>query len=324
MKFHLAGIVVIGTLLLSACQRQDSAANSQGDDPPETVLVKVGAHEITLAEFTAELERRAKGNPGAYATVAQRHQLLQEMIAFEVLLTRALEAGYDQEPDIQRRMNEFLVSRFQEAQLAKLNASAASLDEDQQREFYEQHPDQFRTPPTIRVGIIAFHVSSKATPPKRETARQHAEAIRGSAVAADASAFARLAQQHSEDQATRYIGGDAGWWERDAVPHRWPELVSTTAFALSQPGEVAPLIETSGGFYIVRLVEKRAAQTRPFAEVKEAIAYQLAQQQAFATQEKLRQELARGLTIETNVTAWESLAMPAPVAERSPPRLPGG
>jgi len=65
--------------------------------------------------------------------------------------------------------------------------------------------------------------------------------------------FAALAQELSQDTATKDQGGDLGWFPRGQMEAAFEEA----AFAL-QPGQLSEIIETSYGFHLI-LVEERDA-----------------------------------------------------------------
>lgn len=64
--------------------------------------------------------------------------------------------------------------------------------------------------------------------------------------------FENLAQQFSDHAETATNGGDLGWVERGDFPSSFENV----AFALS-PGEISPVVETSYGFHILKLTERK-------------------------------------------------------------------
>ena len=67
--------------------------------------------------------------------------------------------------------------------------------------------------------------------------------------------FVALAQSYSEDEATRAIGGDWGWFPRGIGTA--PEGVEAVAFSL-EAGQFSPIIESPLGYHIVRVDLKEA------------------------------------------------------------------
>jgi parvulin-like peptidyl-prolyl isomerase len=82
--------------------------------------------------------------------------------------------------------------------------------------------------------------------------------------------FAELAKQHSTGP-TRQSGGDLGQVSRgDIAPD-----IEKVAFALPPGGVSDPLPATSGGYRLLKVVEKTEGRTVPFAEVKDEIVRRL-------------------------------------------------
>jgi peptidyl-prolyl cis-trans isomerase SurA len=86
--------------------------------------------------------------------------------------------------------------------------------------------------------------------------------------------FATLAKEFSEDPATRTEGGDLGYFGRDMLPKPIEEMVFSMAV-----GEIRGPIRADRGFHVIKLVDKRAKDVKPLADVKEEIRAQLRQKE---------------------------------------------
>ncbi|HEY5914771.1 MAG TPA: peptidylprolyl isomerase [Verrucomicrobiae bacterium] len=242
------------------------------------------------------------------------------MVQFEVLLASAKEAGYDRDPQIQSQINQFIVTRFQEDQLPKSEAAAPT--EEELRDFYAGNREQFSVPPAVRAAVIQFKLSPKAAPEKRGELKAKAVAIWTAAHTAEAAEFGRLAQQHSDDQTTRYHRGETGWISLENLSERWGAPVSNAVFTLTEPGQTAPLIETPDGYYIVRLLEKRPRSARPFEEVRDTIAYAVTQRRELERQADFRSRLQRNFRVELHPERLPPPNAPVPPTEPTPPSMP--
>ncbi|HYO99105.1 MAG TPA: peptidylprolyl isomerase [Pyrinomonadaceae bacterium] len=108
-----------------------------------------------------------------------------------------------------------------------------------------------------------------------ENRRAQAEDVRRNAIQSHAS-FASLAQQYSDDQATRERGGDLGTFARGAHTRAFDDA----AFAL-KAGEVSEVIETEYGYHVIKLHGREAARAVSLAEAAPEIRRRLvAQKQA--------------------------------------------
>jgi peptidyl-prolyl cis-trans isomerase SurA len=86
--------------------------------------------------------------------------------------------------------------------------------------------------------------------------------------------FAKLAREYSEDAGTRAEGGDLGFIGRDILPKPMEELV----FSM-HPGDIRGPVRADRGFHVIKLVDKRAKDAKPFAEVQDDIRVRLRQRE---------------------------------------------
>jgi parvulin-like peptidyl-prolyl isomerase len=86
--------------------------------------------------------------------------------------------------------------------------------------------------------------------------------------------FAKLAREYSQDAGTRAEGGDLGFIGRDILPKPLEELV----FSM-KVGDVKGPVRADRGFHIIKLVDKRAKDPKPFADVQDEIRVRLRQRE---------------------------------------------
>ena len=86
--------------------------------------------------------------------------------------------------------------------------------------------------------------------------------------------FAKLAREYSQDAGTRAEGGDLGFIGRDILPKPLEELV----FSM-KVGDVNGPVRADRGFHIIKLVDKRAKDAKPFADVQDEIRVRLRQRE---------------------------------------------
>ncbi|HEY5281952.1 MAG TPA: peptidylprolyl isomerase [Polyangia bacterium] len=86
--------------------------------------------------------------------------------------------------------------------------------------------------------------------------------------------FAKLAREYSEDAGTRTEGGDLGFIGRDILAKPMEELV----FSM-HVGDVKGPVRADKGFHVIKLVDKRAKDAKPFAEVQDDIRLRLRQRE---------------------------------------------
>src|SRR5262249_511680 len=121
-----------------------------------------------------------------------------------------------------------------------------------------------------------------------EKARARADSLRKAA--AGGADFAELARRFSQEPGASTSGGDLGWFGRG----RMVKEFETAAFAL-KVGETSPVVKSQFGYHVIRVEEKKAAGTKPFTEVKEALRAQMSAARADSNAARAASRLARKL-----------------------------
>jgi peptidyl-prolyl cis-trans isomerase C len=126
--------------------------------------------------------------------------------------------------------------------------------------FYQQNVARFKQGESVHASHILIGVPANATPEQKTEAKTKAQAalkqVRGG------TDFATLARAQSQDPGSAPNGGDLGFFPKGQMTPAF----ETAAFAL-KPGAVSALVETPFGFHIIKVHERRAPRTAPFAEV---------------------------------------------------------
>lgn len=287
------------------------------------VVARVGETAITTADLEAELVRRAQTS--ALPLPAQaREAVLEDLVRHQVLLGRARAAGYAERPEVRRQMERVLTHRY-EADHGPDWERLPAPTEAEISAAYEARQAEFVIPERARVALMVLRGSAKAEPERWAALRARAEQLREAAVAGDAAAFAALARQHSDDRATRYSGGEAGWLTRESAEAAWPRNVVEAALALEVPGTVSPVIEAGHDLHILRLLEYRPATTRPRAEVQDQLRHQLILARRQEAEREFETRLREGVVIQVNQAVLEEVALPPAsrlAGAATPPGLP--
>lgn len=324
MKPILSTLLVSLSCSMVSCSRPPSPATPADSSFGGDVLALVNGHPIRLADFEAECKRRSGGHSGAFAGPEQQQVLLKEMVNTEALYLRARAAGFDQKPEIARQIKRLIVSRFIESQLGDVEKPPVISDQ-QVQSYYQEHIGRFAEPARVRFAVIEFRFSSKATAEKKAVVARQAERVLTEARALPPSTrgFGLLAERYSEDQATRYLNGEAGWVRCDGSS-RWNPAVLEAAFALKNAGDLSRVITVSNGCYLVKLIEKRERTTRPLQSVEQNIRYQIAQEQRQQSQAAFFDSMKAGLKIQINRSLLESIGETSLPPEAKPPPTPAG
>jgi parvulin-like peptidyl-prolyl isomerase len=139
------------------------------------------------------------------------------------------------------------------------------------QEYYLTNHDQFTSAEQVHLRMIVIKKEG-------QTGKQMAEELRLKAVGG--ADFDKLAQMYSEDS-SQDNGGDWGWIDKRTLN----DSLTKVAFSL-KPGEVSNVIELAGSYYLLYVQEKKAAITKPLAEVHDDIENKLLEERRQQAQQK--------------------------------------
>jgi len=237
LRLLLALLVVIAV----ACHRKPAI-------PPD-VVVRIGERMITLADVKRYLDRNA-GTELAQLTPevasALLDQYVEEVVLSEYAATHGVEVPADKiatavRNDAGATVVEKRDEMRRERLVTSMSADLPQPTDDEIRLYYEQHPDEFKSPEEVRVRQILVHDEALAN--EIENKLKAGEA------------FETLSSEHSVAANARK-GGEIGYLSRGELPKMFEEEI----FAL-KPGQISNVIRTDGGFHIFKVDERRPAGT---------------------------------------------------------------
>jgi peptidyl-prolyl cis-trans isomerase D len=150
---------------------------------------------------------------------------------------------------------------------------------------YNNNIEQYSTPEQVRASHILLKTDGKDDAAVKAKAE---ELLKQARAGAD---FAELARKYSEDEASQKNGGDLDYFGRGRMVAEFDQV----AFALDA-GKISDLVKTQYGYHIIKVVDKKAATTRPLQDVRQQIQDQLAYERAQAQASDLAQALEKEVT----------------------------
>ncbi len=143
------------------------------------------------------------------------------------------------------------------------------------QEYYQQNIKRYQAPEERHAAHILIKAEKGAPADERAKAKARAEGLLAE-VKKNPAAFPELAKKNSDDPGSKDNGGDLGFFNRDAMVKPFADA----AFAL-KPGELSGVVESDFGYHIIKLIEARGGETKPFdavkANVEDEVKKQLAQ-----------------------------------------------
>jgi len=168
------------------------------------------------------------------------------------------------------------------------------VKEEEIRKYYRENPEEFTDPLEVKLQQIFIPLPDGASAQEVEATREKAQAIwRQARAGAD---FGELVRKHSRGPEAQE-GGVLGYFKKGELR---AELEMAT-FALS-PGQISELVETPQGFHILRLLERRGGEPRPFAEVQFRIREKITQTQGLKQFEEWLKTLKSKAYIEIRLS----------------------
>lgn len=140
-------------------------------------------------------------------------------------------------------------------------AKKVEVTDDKLKAYYEEQKDQYSTPERRKISHILFAVNAKTDD---KAALEKAQKAKKELVTKD---FAKLAEEVSDDKLTAKKGGDLGLLNAGVMEKPFEDA----AMALKE-GEVSDPVKTSFGYHLIKVTELVPGETKPFDSVKDEVA----------------------------------------------------
>jgi len=233
---------------------------------------------ITDKEVDEEYKRR--NDKVKLALVALRNDTFKpDVTATDTEIAEHFEKNKDNFKVSEKRKMKYLLVDHESVR-AKITVPPADVEK-----AYNDNIDRYTTPEQLRASHILFRTEGK----DEATVKAAAEAVLKEAKGG--ADFAELARKHSDDEATKPLGGDLDAFGRGKMV---PEF-DTAAFALKS-GEISDLVRTPYGFHIIKVTEKTGGTAKPLDEVRQQLTEQLTFERAQQESETIAGQLASQIT----------------------------
>lgn len=294
--------------LFSQCEKPAPAAAAKG-----TTLATVAGQAITDQDLLAEAAWRRSN----HQAVPAAPELLKEMAERLALVEKAKQSGIADDPETKRRIQTVIIASLREKQLAPELEKITVTDEEVAK-AYEAKRAEFDRPGLDRFAILFQAADAKASDARKAEAKQGLEAALALADANPAAGgrgpaaggFGQVAAQHSDDQVSRYKGGDIGWIETSAKETRLPANVIEAGRALEK-GKRSGVIEAADGFYAILKTDARPGGARPLEEVADNLRQELLRERRHAAEQAFLADALRVSKTEVDAAAAAEVALPA-------------
>jgi peptidyl-prolyl cis-trans isomerase C len=229
---------VIALLAVAACHRKPSV-------PPD-VVARVGERTVTLSDFKRYLDRNAGtdlAQMGPEVASAMLDQYLEEIILSEYAASHGVEVPAEKIASAVRNDAGITVIEKRDEMrrqklIGDLSENIAMPSDADVRNYYEQHPAEFKSGEELHVKQILVH--------EEAVANEIAQKLH------DGESFEELSSRYSLAPNAKK-GGEIGYVSRGELPKMFEEEI----FAL-KPGSVSGIIRTDASFHIFKVEDRRA------------------------------------------------------------------
>ena len=285
--FSITVVAVALALSVTACGRDVG-----GDSPPERgdkAVAKVDGRTVWASDVKREAIAQGligQGEPLDPASELFR-RMMDEVIDQKLLAAEAQRRKLDKDPVAQRRLTAAR-DRVMGDMLIE-NTVADAVTEANIRGLYEEQQKLSRRSVEIRARQIVLATAAEAEQVKK--------------LLAAGAAFEALAMERSRDAATRFNGGDLGYFTTDVMPEAY-----ATALKDAKAGDTVGPFQTEGGWALLRVEDRRQEQPIPLEAARPQIV-------RFLTYDRIR-DLLEKLRAKAKV---ETLIKPAAGAPKAVP-----
>ena len=252
----------------------------------ENRLREIGREEIAREQLQNGLQSSSFALDNEIETLYRLQEQTRDVRVLRVPLAKFSEdvTFEDEKVEEYYQQNQSRFMQPEQVNLSYVRLSADLLLEEKKAEvtdeeveaYYEQQKSNYLDPAEIQVAHILIDNSVDNA---EEKAKELLEQIQSGAD------FAQLAEEHSSDTFSAEDGGKLDWVDAQeqsevSAGTGWAPEFEKAALALENKGDISGVVETSFGYHILKLIDRREGKTTPLSEVREEIVAKLAAEKA--------------------------------------------
>lgn len=269
-------VILFSFAFAAAAAAQQTHTVPAGEKP----VAVVNGEVITAAKLDQLYDEIGTQMRAQYDNAGGKQAFLENYIRKQLVIQEAKKTGFDKRPDVRKALeaarDAALFDQYIRDVLASKIVSDALI-----RTYYDDHPDEFKTPEQVHLRQISVAISTTGPNPQpADEALRKIEQVatqlhslnmttRGSTPDATAKLraieFGNLARKYSEDNSAD-AGGDLGWVSANQID---PEMAKA-AFAMPV-GIPSGIVRSSFGYHILFVEGKRPAGKESFDDVKASL-----------------------------------------------------
>ncbi len=267
--FRLVSLISALTCVLMVAACGQSKVAEKPPEPGDTAVARVNGQVIWASDVKREAVAQGLISEGEPLDISSEvfRQRLDEVIDQKLLAAEAMKRKIDKDPIAQRRLaaarERILGDMLVEGVVEK------AVTEDAIRKLYAEQQKLSKRSEEIRARQIIVGSQAEAESVKK--------------LLASGASFDALAMERSTDQATRFNGGDLGYFTLDVMPEPYG-----VALKDAQKGTLVGPFAAEGGWVIVKVEDKRTEDPITLEAARPQIVRFLTYDQVRDILEKLR------------------------------------
>ena len=238
--FLLAGVLVLA--LFWGC-----ATKKEGK-----IVAKVGDREITVEDLENEWRAASRLIIQGMSELQRKKELVDKLIADQVVIMEAYKEGIDNQVEADTNFAEQKERLLSRVLYIKEIVDKTKATESEMKKEYRMMQEE----------VHAWHILMET--------KEQADSIYQ--MLKEGADFAQLAKERSIDPSAKDNAGDLGFFSWGKMVPEFQEV----AFKMKE-GEISRPVETSFGWHIIKLIERRKVEQPPYEEAKRLIQSKLEQ-----------------------------------------------
>lgn len=215
--------------------------------------------ERLVAAQPAEIQKRFQDAP------EQRVNLVRQLMTQKAVAAKARKEGFDRKPDFKEQLGHVIDDFMTREYLARVVAASVTVPEDDVKKYYKENESKFLIQEQVKTRHIFVEAPKEMKEEDKRKALLKIEALQQRLK--NGEAFAKVAQEASEDAESAKLGGELGTISPGGTS---AEEFEKAAFAL-KAGEVSGVVTTPYGYHIIKVDERKEKRTATLDEARDYI-----------------------------------------------------
>ena len=279
--FKMKALIITAVIAVFSSTPLLASPDVSNDEP----LAQVGNLKLTHSHLTMMIELlQPQMQVMLNSNPELKKELIKRWVEINLLAQEAISSELDKDPLVKIKINEMKNRILVESLIAKRINTQAVIPQDEVSSYYEQHESEFEQGEQVHAQHILIRVDENNSEEDQIKAQETMGMIEEKLKKGES--FSDLAQQYSEDPGSRATGGNLGYFGRGQMVKEFEEAAFATAV-----GETSKPIQTSFGWHLIHVIDKKSPEKLPLEQVNKQIEAKLRAEKNEKALQNLLEEL---------------------------------